>query len=157
MTVQYEHLAGRSFVHGARDCYTIVREFYRDNFGIELTDYARPQDWSADKFDLIRTLHEREGFKMVTDWKAADLRPGDVLAVAIGESNPNHLVVYVGDNQMVHHLGGRFSAIETYRDFWRNSTCFVLRHPDVPDLRPILPNTDLRSILRDRYDRIQAA
>jgi cell wall-associated NlpC family hydrolase len=31
-----------------RDCYELGRDFFRDNFGIELTNYARPHDWSAD-------------------------------------------------------------------------------------------------------------
>lgn len=155
--MKYDHLLGRSFVHGARDCFSVCIEFFRDNFGIEITDYARPQDWSADNVDLIRTLHEREGFKTITDWKAADLRPADVLALAIGESNPNHLALYVGDNTMIHHLAGRFSTAEPYRDFWRNSTCFILRHPSVPDLRPVHQNTDIGSILRARHNRIQAA
>jgi hypothetical protein len=49
------------------------------------------------------------------------------------------------------------SAAETYRDFWRNSTCFVLRHTAVPDLRPVYPNADLRNLLRDRYDAVKSA
>lgn len=152
MTVKYEHLLGRPFLFGVRDCYSLTRDFFRDNFGIEVVDYARPSDWSSDTQDLIRSFYAREGFKMIPDWKVTDLRPGDVFALAIGESNPNHFAIYVGDNTLVHHLLGRFSNAEPYRDFWRNSTAFILRHPDVPDLRPVYENTDLGSILRDRYN-----
>lgn len=155
--MNYLHLTGRTFIPGVRDCFAIGRDLYWDNFQIAITNYARPQDWSADNIDLIRKLSEREGFTMITDWKVKDLRPADVLCVAIGESNPNHLAYYVGDNTMLHHLGGRFSAAEPYNDFWRNSTCFILRHPSVPDLRPVYGNTDIGSILRDRYNRIHAA
>jgi cell wall-associated NlpC family hydrolase len=156
MTLQYKHLEGRSFLAGVRDCFSHGRELYWDNFQIPITNYARPHDWSADSDDLIRKLHEREGFQLVTDWKFKDLRPADVLCVAIGESNPNHFAVYVGDNTLSHHLLWRFSNSEPYRDFWRNSTAFVLRHPDVPDLRPKFPDTDLRSLLNERY-RVGAA
>lgn len=149
--IRYDHLLGRSFLPGVRDCFGHGRELYRDNFEIEITDYARPHDWSADKDDLIRKLHEREGFEMLAHWRVNDLRPGDVLALSIGEGNPNHFAIYVGDNKLTHHLAGRLSNEETYRDFWRNSTCFVLRHPAVPDLRPVREDTDLRSLLNARY------
>jgi cell wall-associated NlpC family hydrolase len=149
--IKYQHLLGRTFLPGVRDCFAHGRELYRDNFGIEITNYARPHDWSADNDDLIRKLHEREGFDMITDWKIKDIRPADVFCLAVGESNPNHFAIYVGDNQMTHHLHGRVSNVEPYRDFWRNFTCFILRHPDVPDLRPQLEDHDLRSILSERY------
>jgi cell wall-associated NlpC family hydrolase len=154
--MQYQHLVGRSFLYGVRDCYSMVVEFYRDNFGIELTNYARPSDWRSDMRDIIRDVYERDGFFMITDWKPKDLRPGDILACAVGESSPNHLVIYVGDNTVVHHLWGQLSRDDPFRDFFRNTTCFVLRHPDVPDLRPVLPETDIRSLLRDRF-KLQAS
>lgn len=149
--MMWEHLVGLPYIPGERDCYEIVRNFYFDNFGLELTNYARPHDWSSDNDDLIRRFYEREGFRMITDWRAEDLRPGDVLALSIGDSNPNHLAVFVGDNTIVHHLYGRFSTDEPYRDFIRNSTSFVLRHPAVPDLRPVFPDTTIASLLNARH------
>lgn len=149
--IEFEHLVGVPYLPGVADCYEIGRDFFRDNFGIELTAYARPHDWKSDNDDLIRKLYEREGFEMIVDWKFDDLRPADVLAVAIGQSNPNHFVIYVGDNQILHHLYGRFSSVDPYRDFYRNSTCFLLRHPDVPDLRPNLRTTTIADLLNERH------
>jgi cell wall-associated NlpC family hydrolase len=154
--MEYHHLIGREFLWGVRDCYGLLVDLYRDCFGIELTDYARPSDWSADTDSLIRRLYERDGFDMIANWKPKDLRPGDVLCMAIGESEPNHLAIYVGDNKVIQHLYGRLSSEDTFRDFFRNTTCFVVRHPDVPDLRPALPDTNIESLLRDRY-QVQAA
>jgi hypothetical protein len=39
--VEYEHLLGRSFLFGVRDCFEHGRDF-STNFGIEITSYARP-------------------------------------------------------------------------------------------------------------------
>lgn len=156
MTPDYQHLIGRSFLWGVRDCYALLRDFYRDAFGIELTDYARPTDWSAENNSMIRKLYERDGFEMLANWKPKDLRPGDVLCMAIGETEPNHLAIYVGDNMVIQHLYGRLSSADTFRDFFRNTTCFVVRHPDVPDLRPVHTDTDIGSLLRDRY-QVQAS
>lgn len=152
MTIRYEHLVGRSFLWGVRDCLSLFRDFYKDNFGIEITNYARPTNWRSDHLDLMRACYEREGFEMLTDWKAKDLRPGDVLCMAIGESTGNHFAVFVGDNTICHHLYGRVSTAEVMRDFWRNSVCYILRHPDAPDLRPELVDVDIGSLLNARYN-----
>ena len=149
MTLNYDHLLGRPF-RTVGDCLALFRDFYADNFGIHITDYACPHDWSSDKIDLMRLCYEREGFDMITDWKVKDLRPGDVLCVAIGEQNPNHFVIFVGDDTIIHHLYGKISRSEPFRDFWRNQTCFILRHPDVPDLRPVYPDVDLGSLIDAR-------
>jgi cell wall-associated NlpC family hydrolase len=149
--LQYEHLIGRPFVMGKHDCFGLAREFYRLNFDVVVRDYARPQDWSSDNIDLIRMFYDREGFDIIADWKIKDLRPGDVLAMCIGESNPNHIAVMVDDGRILHHLYNRLSNVEELRDFWRTSTAFVLRHPNVPDLRPVYPDVDLGTLLNARY------
>ena len=149
--LKYEHLQAIPFTGiGNRDCYDLVRDFYRDNFGMELTPYVRPHDWDSDKIDLIRNHYEAEGFEAITDWKPKDLRPGDILAMSINESNPNHLAIYVGDGKIIHHLYGRMSRVEPLHGFWRNLTSFIVRHPDVPDLTPVYPDVDYMELLRER-------
>jgi cell wall-associated NlpC family hydrolase len=149
--MKYEHLVGRPFTGiGRDDCLKLMRDVYRDNFGIEISDYARPHDWSSDTLDLMRLCYRRERFEMITDWRPTDLRPGDLLCMAIGSSNANHFAVYLGDDQIIHHLYGRMSSVEVFRDFYRNSICYVLRHPDVPNLTPVYPDVDIASLLRAR-------
>lgn len=149
--LKYDHLLGKRFTGvGQQDCYAMVRDFFKENFQIELENYARPNDWNADDLNLIEMIYEKTGFEKITNWKPKDLRPGDVLVMAINERNPNHLATYVGDSEIIHHLYGRFSSKEELRDFWFNSTCFLLRHPDVPDLRPIYPDVDILDIIRAR-------
>jgi cell wall-associated NlpC family hydrolase len=154
--IRYDHLVGIHFEPGVHDCFSLGRQFFVDNFGLVITDYARPTDWRADNLDLIGAAYEREGFEKITDWREKDLRPGDVFCMAIGESKPNHFAIYVGDNMILHQLLGRMSAAEPYRDFWRNCTSYLLRHPSVPDLRPTPPEHEIGSLLRARYN-LQAA
>jgi cell wall-associated NlpC family hydrolase len=151
MNLKYEHLEGIPFTGiGRDDCFRLSQRFFKDNFDIVLPDYARPVDWQADKLDLLRMLPEKCGFDTITDWKLSDLRPADALCVAIGESNPNHICLYLGDDKILHHLYGRFSRSEIYRDFWRDKTAFLLRHREVPDLRPVYPDVDIRTLLSAR-------
>lgn len=151
MTLVWEHLLDQPFRWGERDCFSVVRAFYAENFNIKIPNYARPTNWTAGLLDLPRLCYARNGFELHSDWKTADLRPADLLLMAIGDTAANHFAVYVGDNTIIHHLFGRTSNEEPFRDFWRNSVCYMLRHPSVPDLRPVFPDTDIGSLLRARY------
>lgn len=153
--LKYDHLVGIRFTGiGQRDCFELVIDFFRDNFGIEIPSFARPHDWKSNDNDLIRNCYPASGFETITQWKTSELRPGDVLAVMIGESNPNHLAIVVDGGKILHHLYGQMSRVDEFRDFWRNQTAFVLRHPDVPDLRPVYPDTDLRTLLDARNSQV---
>lgn len=155
MELTYEHLLGRQYVPGKVHCLKLVRDFYRDNFGIEIQDYAIPHDWDSNKLNLIEIVHEREGFEKVEDWSIKSLRPGDLLCVAVNASNANHFLINVGGNQLLHHPLHQLSRVDPMRNFWRMSTCFVLRHPDVPDLTPQKSDTTIQELLDARY-RLQA-
>ena len=105
---------------------------------------------NPDKLDLMRMLPEREGFETITEWKPKELRPGDVLCVASGSANPGHFAIYLGDNKLLHHRFGQFSTEEPFREYWRRAICFILRHPDVPDLRPVKVEPSFEELLRER-------
>lgn len=151
VSIKYDHLVGRQYEASEANCYQLARAFFDDNFGLKLTDYAIPSDWDSDVVDLLEQLHEREGFEKIADWRIKDLRPGDVLCTAVGSKAPNHIVINLGGNLVLHHLRGRLSAAEPLRDYWRMVTCFLLRHPAVPDLRPVPPLIPLEEVLRVRY------
>jgi len=150
--LKYENLLGKPWVINEEDCFQIGRDFFKQNFDIDVPNLARPQHWDADRLDLIKQGFRKSGFELLSDaWD--DLRPADVLAMAIGSSNANHLAIYVGDNELIHHRFGMNSCKETLRPFWRMSTLYILRHPDVPDLRPVLPEVSLEELIRARFTR----
>jgi cell wall-associated NlpC family hydrolase len=76
--------------------------------------------------------------------------------MAVGTANANHFAVYLGENKIIHHRYLQLSNVETLRDFWRMSTLYVARHPDVPNLTPVLPQTSIKELV-DARNRIQAA
>ncbi len=151
----YEHLIGRQFELGTYDCFRMVQDIYKDNFNIVIRNYARPNNWDADKLDIIGPSYSQEGFELVPDWSLKTLRPGDVLAMAIGTSRPNHLAVNLGGNLIIHHKIASLSSTEILREFWKNSVCYVGRHPDVPDLTPVGAIITLQEVIDER-NRIKA-
>jgi cell wall-associated NlpC family hydrolase len=149
--LKYDHLLGKDYVPGSVHCYALVRAFFEDNFDLKMRDYVIPHDWNSDTIDLIEKIHEREGFFKVEDWTLKNLQPGDLLCVAVGASHANHFVIHIGNNLLLHHPLGQKSRTEPMRDFWRKQTCYVLRHPVVPNLTPALPDIDIMDLINDRY------
>ena len=132
MTTEYDHLKGRPFIHGKVDCYTVVRDFYRDVFGIELTDYARADDWWDNGQNLYMDHYEAEGFVSI-EFNPMGMQYGDLLISAIISPVPNHAAVWVGQGLVLHHLPNRLSKTDPFSGVLRNRLCAVLRHKDLLD------------------------
>lgn len=130
MRLRYEHLEGLEFKHGKRDCYELVRDFYRENFRLNLRNYARPDNWWDHGMNLYMDNYRKEGFRLV-DCAPHDIRVGDVILMAIHSQVPNHAAIYVGNGKILHHAIGRRSECELYKGLWFNTTVAVIRHPEV--------------------------
>lgn len=143
--MNYQHLIGLKFDIEKRNCYQLLRDFYRDIYGIELSDYSCPTDWWRTEIDLFGMLAADEGFSIVTappvEWK-----PGDVILMAIDSTHGNHCAVLVEGGKILHHLVGQMSAVTSYGGLFRNHTVGVYRHKQVPQDQP-LPTVDLSEIL----------
>lgn len=133
--LNYKHLLGRPFKHGTTDCYGLVRDFYRDNFGLTLRNYARPDNHWDNGFNLYMELFHAEGFRPL-DVLPMYWRPGDSLLMAIRSRVANHAAVVVEDGLILHHLYGCLSRVEPYRGLFRDTTVAVLRHKDVDYQEP---------------------
>lgn len=130
MSIKYEHLLGFQFDHGSRDCYELARDFYRDNWGIELRNHARPDDWWLHGMNLYMDFFYGEGFRTIDiDYK--DLRPGDGFLMHIDSDVANHCAMYLGGDEILHHRYGRLSEVETFSAKWRRRVLATLRHPQV--------------------------
>lgn len=135
MDLKYEHLLGKVFDHGTVDCYSLQRDFWADNFSIDLPDYARPDDWWDQGLDLYRENFAANGFEVV-DIPITEMQPADVILMAIRASVPNHSSVHLGGGQMLHHFIGRLSEKTEYSGFYRNRTSAILRHKSLMDWTP---------------------
>lgn len=157
MSLIYKHLLGRKFEHGKADCFALARDFYKDNWGIVLTDYARPDDWWENGMNLYMDHFYEEGFRPI-DVNPRDLLPGDgfLMSVLSSLGVANHCAMYLGDGKILHHRYGRLSEEEPYSNLWRRCTVATLRHSKVVippsesktlDLMDILP-AGMKQILK---------
>ena len=121
-------LVGREFHHGVLDCYSLVRDYYAWELGIELPDFERRDGWwetpGAPGANLYRDHFAEAGFVQVQGRPQAH----DGLLMRVAARVDNHAAVFVGDGTIVHHLYGRLSCRDVWGDGWERHTTAVLRH-----------------------------
>ena len=113
-------LLGRQWVWGVSDCWSLVRDWYKQEKNIELKDWDRPT--TPEEFllnPLFQSFAWRTGFR--------ELRPeeklinGDALLMSIGSPGLNHVAIFI-DGDVLHHLTDRLSCREPYSQWLLKST-----------------------------------
>ena len=116
---------GRQFAFGVVDCYTLVRDWYAREYGIELRDYDRRDRFWEHGENLYMDNFANEGFSEIP---VADVQPGDLILMNVCSLVPNHAAIYLGDQLILHHVQQRLSSRDVYGGYyWKNTAC-ALRH-----------------------------
>lgn len=114
-------IIGRQFMHGVRDCYSLVRDVFRlGQAGLEaqdvpgwprppilLPEVARADGWWNGADNFYEDLFTPFGFVEVTD-----PRPGDMFLCKVFSDKLNHAGVLLQNDQLLHHLPQRLSRRE---------------------------------------------
>ena len=122
---RYNSYVGRELVLGKQDCGSLVRDFYRKEFNIEINDYERDETWLENPKDTLDRCYEDEGFE-----KVQDLRPFDCIFFKMKKLGPSsHVGIYLGNDMLLHQTGGvnGYSRIEDYNR-WKKFKNYVIRH-----------------------------
>lgn len=118
---------GRPFLHGLFDCYTLVRDYYRKTFNIMLpTNIQRTWEWWLQGENLYLDNARNYGFV-----ESSDIKPNDVLIMKLNSDVPNHAAIYIGNNNILHHVCGRFSTAEEYNSFYKHNTAVIYRNINI--------------------------
>lgn len=122
-------LVGRQFSHGVLDCYQLIVDWYQQERGITLKQFARADNWWNDgASDLYTEGFPQAGFVRIKEGDEPQV--GDVILMQIRSQNgvPNHAAIYLGDGVMLHHLHGRLSSRDIYGGYWSQTTTHILRY-----------------------------
>lgn len=121
---------GREWLYGIYDCYSLLRDFYRREFGIHLDDFDRgiEGEWNIGGWRMFERNYAAQGFQEAQEpWQK-----GDMILMQIGSPSPNHVGVMSGDGcSFYHQVVGRKSQLTTFGSYWRKYTAKVLRHKDL--------------------------
>jgi len=118
-------LIGREFVFGILDCYSFCQDWYSANMGLKLGNYDRRDKFWERNENLYLDNFANEGFRVVP---FDSLQYGDAILMHIDSPLPNHAAVYIGDQQIAHHVQGRLSSRDVYGGYYVKNTAKVLRH-----------------------------
>nr|WP_310615852.1 C40 family peptidase [Pantoea cypripedii] len=122
-------LAGRRWVLGHADCWSLVRDYFRLEHGITLGNWSVDYEWWVDgKENRYDDNWQGEGF---TEVDAAAMRPGDVIMMRVQAPVTNHAAVYLGNNIILHHAFGNLSARVPYGKYYRDRTVRIVRHKEL--------------------------
>lgn len=125
--VEKAPLIGRMFIHGIQDCYSLIRDYYQMELGIELMEAPREDNWWENDENMYLDNFVRAGFERVMD-----LQPHDVILMNIRSPVPNHGAVYTGGDTILHHLAGRTSDMEEGGVMrWHKFIQGYYRHKDI--------------------------
>ena len=119
-------LIGRHWVWGVTDCWSLVRDWYKEKKGIILRDWDRPT--TPEQFidnPLFESCFLETGFReLKPDEK---LKNGDALLMSIMAKGLNHVAIFL-DGDVLHHLADRISCKEPYNEWLLKCTGMRLRY-----------------------------
>ncbi len=108
-------LMGRQWVWGLTDCYSLIRDWYKENRNIELRDYERPTTLEEfNKKPLFEMNTWRTGFRELRPQES--LQDGDLLLMSIHCPTLNHMAIFF-EGDVIHHLTDRLSCREPYSEW----------------------------------------
>ncbi|MCH9665872.1 MAG: Mov34/MPN/PAD-1 family protein [Gammaproteobacteria bacterium] len=117
-------LLGRDFLHGIRDCFELVRDYYRLNNNLNIDQFPRDDEWWHKGDDILNPNNfTKYGFEIVS---LEEVRPGDAALMMIGASVVNHCSIILEGGLIIHHLYNRLSRREPIGP-WMRYVRYIVR------------------------------
>ncbi len=125
--LETQPFVGRPFIYGIYDCFSLVRDWYRVQHNIIFRDFARKADWWLLGENMYVDHFKECGFFQVSE---QDLRPGDAFMSRFARGDTTqHAGIYLGGNQVLHHLISKSSRRDTLSS-WAKYVTHWVRHKE---------------------------
>ena len=126
----------RPYIYGVNDCFTLARDYYKNELGISIDfraeGYPEITDWQTKGFNMLLDNYKSADFVRVSQ---DDAQIGDLFLIQMSVSATDHIAIYVGDDKILHHCMGRLSSIDVYGGgYWQKHTTTCLRHKSLVEI-----------------------
>ena len=100
-------LLGRVYDFGTTDCWTLVRDYYIENFNIKLPMIKFEKDFYHKGINYFEDLINPWGGEIVKT-----PQKGDIIYFQIDNDIPNHCGIYLDEDKFIHHHSKRLSCTD---------------------------------------------
>ena len=90
-----------------------------------MNDYERRDQWWENGENLYLDNFIKEGMREVS---FDELTYADIILMNLQSPVPNHAAIYLGNQQIIHHVQGRLSSRDVYGGYYQKVTAKILRH-----------------------------
>lgn len=119
-------LIGREWVWGVTDCWTLARDWYAEEWQLQLRDWPRPT--STLDFTINPIFDASWAATGFIEIGPDELQRGDAILMALDAPRLNHCAVYLGDQTILHHIRGRLSSRDIFGGYYQKGSGRFLRH-----------------------------
>lgn len=120
-------LIGRTYIANVYDCYEILRSWFWQTHGILIKPNPREYAfWTESPNEVLDKYTNFDFVEVFGD----ELRIGDVFVLRVIGNYTSHVAIYIGDDQILHHLPNQLSKPDSFPK-WRNRIVKKLRHRDL--------------------------
>lgn len=118
-----------NFEIGVHDCYSLVRDFYKNELNIELYNYRRNEDWFTQENYIFDENFQNEGFVIVD---LESLQKYDCLLFKLNNKDiSNHIGIYLENDVFLHHPRKGKSQLQELNNSYRKRIKYVIRHKNI--------------------------
>jgi len=116
---------GKPFKFEKATCLTLVENFYLKEFNIPFPPELKNTKWVNENLENMETEIKKCGFQIINgEKKFGDL----ILLDELSRGKPNHLMIYLNNNQILHHKHRGYSTVEIYNEQYKKHTHSIARH-----------------------------
>ena len=109
-TLPIPHYEDRPYIYGVYDCYSIFRDYYRNELDITLPIFEREDGfWNRDE-EMYLDNAMATGFEQID---AKEAQANDVFLIKLKSRVANHAILYLGGDSGLHHMPYRNSKFDT--------------------------------------------
>lgn len=121
---EINNYVGKKFEINKSDCFVLTKNYYHNELGIKISDYQYDDNWFSKNPTILIDNYKKEGFLEVSEPQKHDI----ILINYKINDPPKHIVIYLGNNLILHQPRNKESLIEFYSDVYKRRTTHILRH-----------------------------